>query len=144
MRVTLLTAEHLAAVAELERLSFAASWSEKALGGLLGELGFGLVALDDGGQVAAYLGVLTVLDEGQITNVATHPDRRRQGYANALLEALFSECRTRGLHMLSLEVRESNAPAIALYEKHGFCTAGRRPGFYKNPTEAALVMVADL
>ena len=144
MSVTVLTAAHLAAVAELERLCFHAPWSENALSILLGDSGFGLVALTDEGNVTAYLGVMTVLDEGQITNVATHPDHRRRGYADALLSALCAECRTRGIAELSLEVRESNAAAIALYEKHGFIQAGKRPGFYKNPTEAALVMVKRL
>jgi ribosomal-protein-alanine N-acetyltransferase len=144
MRVALLNPSHLPQVAELERLCFRSPWSENALSVLLGDSGFGLVALTEAGEVTAYLGVMTVLDEGQITNVATHPDHRRKGCAKALLRALFEECCTRGIKELSLEVRESNTAAISLYEKHGFRQAGKRPGFYKNPAEAALVMIAAL
>ena len=144
MTVAVLTAAHLPQAAELERLCFHAPWSENALRILLGDSGFGLAALTDEGKVAAYLGVMTVLDEGQITNVATHPDHRRQGYADGLLHALSAECAARGIRELSLEVRESNTAAIALYEKHGFRQVGKRPGFYKNPTEAAWVMLKQL
>ena len=144
MTVTALTPAHIPAVAALEALCFHAPWSEQSLQMLCGEQGFGLVCLTEDGSVAAYVGALTVLDEGQITNVATHPDCRRHGCANAVLKALLAACRERGIRSLSLEVRESNAPAIALYEKHGFQTAGKRPGFYSHPREAALVMVAEL
>ena len=144
MTVTLLTPAHLPEVAALEALCFHAPWSEQSLRMLCGEQGFGLVCLTEEGRVAAYVGVLTVLDEGQITNVATHPDFRRRGCANAVLTALLDVCRKRDICSLSLEVRESNAPAIALYEKHGFQTAGKRPGFYSHPREAALVMVAEI
>ena len=144
MTVQRLAPRHLAGAAELERLSFASPWSEKALELLCREENFGLVLEDENGLVLAYAGVMTVLDEGQFTNVAVHPDHRRRGLGNALLSAVLEEARERGLILLSLEVRESNAAAIALYEKHGFTVAGKRPDFYRSPREAALVMTCTL
>ena len=85
-----------------------------------------------------------MLDEGQITNIATLPECRRRGYAAAVVAALLEEARSRKLAFVTLEVRETNAPAIALYEKFGFAVVGRRKNFYTEPTEAALVMQCNL
>ena len=145
MQIEVVSPAHLADIAAIEALCFHEPWSEQALALLTGERAFGLAAVgEETGEVLAYLGVLVALDEGQITNVATHPSWRRRGLADALLEALKKTAKERGLALLSLEVRESNAAAIALYEKHGFFTAGRRPHFYTHPTEAALVMLCNL
>ena len=130
-------------LAALEIAAFSRPWSEKALELLCSESAFGFAVVREGAPVA-YGGMLTVLDEGQITNIATHPDHRRHGYAAAVLEALLKEARARGLVIVTLEVRESNAPSIALYEKFGFVTVGRRPRFYAEPVETALVMQCDL
>ena len=135
--------EHLDAIAALEQAAFAHPWSREALALLCGDTAFGFVCAEEG-RAAAYGGMLSVLDEGQITNIATHPDYRRRGLGAAVLEALLAEARARGLAFVTLEVRESNVPAIALYQKLGFKTVGRRPGFYRSPTEAALLMQCDL
>ncbi|MBE6690216.1 MAG: ribosomal-protein-alanine N-acetyltransferase [Ruminococcaceae bacterium] len=133
----------LPSVEALERAVFAHPWSVRSLELLCGDTAFGF-ATQAGDTVTAYGGMLTVLDEGQITNVATHPEHRRQGLASLVLEALLQEARERKLAFVTLEVRESNAAAIALYEKFGFAVVGRRPHFYTEPAEAALVMQCDL
>ena len=81
------------------------------------------------------------VDEGQITNIATHPDYRRRGYGKAIVEALIKYAKQNGLDSISLEVRESNAAAIELYTGLGFKVEGKRRDFYTKPTEAALVMI---
>ncbi len=139
MSVVRVTPALLPSLAALERAVFPHPWSERALELLCGETAFGFAAMS-GPHVAAYAGMLTVLDEGQITNVATHPDHRRCGYAEAALAALLAEARARDLAFVTLEVRESNVAAIRLYEKFGFETVGKRPRFYTRPTEAALLM----
>ena len=144
MSVVRIKQEHLAGLASLESLCFAEPWSEKALELLLGDTAVGLACLDETGVPVAYVGMITVLDEGQITNVATHPDFRRRGLADKLLCELLIQARARGLAILSLEVRESNTAAIRLYEKHGFSVVGRRNHFYKNPSEHALIMLCNL
>jgi ribosomal-protein-alanine N-acetyltransferase len=73
-------------------------------------------------------------------NVAVHPDHRRKGFAEALIDALSAGLRERGNVCLTLEVRASNDPAKALYEKLGFIQVGRRPNYYRNPKEDALIL----
>lgn len=136
--------EHLAGIAQLEALCFSEPWSEKALELLLSDTAFGLVCVNDQGVPVSYVGLLTVLDEGQITNVATHPAYRRLGLASTLLDALALEASALSLKTLSLEVRESNLAAVRLYESHGFSVVGKRRGFYKDPREDALVMICNL
>lgn len=136
--------EHLAGIARLEALCFSEPWSEKSLELLLSDAALGLVCLNDEGVPVSYVGLLTVLDEGQITNVATHPACRRKGLASTLLSALVLEARARNLKTISLEVRRSNLAAVRLYEAHGFSVVGTRRGFYKNPLEDALVMICNL
>ena len=138
-----LTAEHLAQAAELEAECFAEPWSEKALSLLLGDGAVGYACLRDG-TLLAYGGMLIAVDEGQITNIAVRSDARRQGCGRAIMRALEREAIARGLVQISLEVRASNTAAIALYEGIGYQTAGRRRGFYRHPTEDALVMLKTL
>jgi ribosomal-protein-alanine N-acetyltransferase len=80
------------------------------------------------------------MGESDMMNVAVHPDYRRKGYAEALVLALCDELKERGNTTLALEVRASNEPAKALYEKLGFTLAGRRPNYYRNPREDALIL----
>ena len=87
-----------------------------------------------------YANFLHVLDEGDIGNVAVAPEFRRQGVADALLEALCARAAALDLAFLTLEVRASNAPAIALYRKHGFQAVGQRRNYYQKPDEDALLM----
>lgn len=143
MKVETLTAEHLAQVAELEQLCFADPWSEKALELLLGDGAYGAVCLQEG-RVMAYGGVLWAPFEGQITNIATHPNARRCGMGAAVLEHLIAVAIERACEQLSLEARVSNTPAISLYERYGFEKMGLRRGFYKHPTEDAYVMCLSL
>lgn len=136
--------KHLDGVAELERLCFGEPWSIHALELLLTPEATGAVCLLEG-RVVAYGGMLFAPGEGQITNVAVHPDFRRRGCAGAVLRALIAEASEReDCEQISLEVRESNGAAIALYRQNGFLTVGRRRRFYRNPVEDALVMIKNL
>ena len=100
-----------------------------------------LVAQDgETGQVIGYAGLLVVADEGYITNVAVFPEYRRQGVAAKLLAVFENFARGNHLAFLTLEVRPSNAAAIALYESFGFKQAGRRKNYYDLPKEDALIL----
>lgn len=132
--------EDIFAVAEIERLCFSSPWSEKALEFLLKDGNAGFVAVCDG-VVAAYGGIACVLDEGQILNVATHPDYRRLGLAKAIMDAIDLYSTENGISFLSLEVRESNMAARSLYTSCGWNDAGIRKGFYSKPVENAVVMI---
>lgn len=135
-----IAAEHLEQVAALERICFSEPWSVTALELLLGEAAGGVVCLSDG-RVAAYGGIFWAPDEGQILNVAVDPALRRKGYGEAVVRSLLTMARERGCRQVSLEVRESNLGAIALYRKLGFSVAGFRKNFYRNPVENAFVMI---
>lgn len=128
-------------VAELEKLCFGSPWSRESLKLLTNEgIGTGVVCRKDG-IVCAYGGMLVAVDEGQITNIATHPDYRRQGYGKAVVEALIKYAKNNRLESISLEVRASNKAAIDLYAALGFKVEGKRKDFYTMPREDALVMI---
>lgn len=132
-----MAAEHLPAIAALEQACFSQPWSEEALREeLTNPLAHFVVALD-GEAVVGYMGLHTPLDEGFVTNIATHPAHRRQGIATALLRHQLAFGQAAGLYRLALEVRVSNHSAIALYEREGFTLDGTRRGFYSHPTEDA-------
>ena len=134
-----LSEEHLSALAELEILSFSEPWSRESLRILTRDGGFGVVALLDG-RAVAYGGMTFVLDEGSITNIATHPDFRGRGIGHLVVRALLAKARERGITSVFLEVRPSNAPALALYRSEGFFDVGVRKNFYRHPTEDAILM----
>lgn len=137
--------EHLGQAAEIERLCFSDPWSEKMLAEhLANPCSLTLAAVGDTGRLLGYVGLLAVVDEGYITNVAVRPDCRRQGVASSLLQALEARGRARNLTFLTLEVRQSNAPARALYEKLGYVQAGLRRNYYENPREDAVIMTKTL
>lgn len=136
-----MTSEHIDQVAEIEQRCFSDPWSRRMLSEHLeNECAATLVAVGADGTVLGYAGLLVVLDEGYITNVAVRPEYRRQGIAGELLAVFrrFAE----GNHMafLTLEVRESNAAARALYAKHGYCEVGVRKNYYDHPKENAIIM----
>ena len=135
--------DHLHAVAELEKITFYEPWSENALELFLLEPNF-CVACYENEELASYCTVTTVLDEAQIINVATDTCFKRMGYAKDVLDRVFWECKEKNIHLISLEVRESNIPAIKLYEALGFVIAGKRKDFYKYPRENAFVMIKNL
>ncbi|MBP3436241.1 MAG: ribosomal protein S18-alanine N-acetyltransferase [Clostridia bacterium] len=128
---------HLQTLAALEACCFADPWSEDALREeLKNPLARFLVALCDG-EVAGYLGCHHIVDEAFVANVAVFPAFRRQGVGRALVEAAKEQAAA--LYRLTLEVRASNAPAIALYRSLGFVEDGIRPHFYAHPTEDAVL-----
>jgi ribosomal-protein-alanine N-acetyltransferase len=139
-RLTPMTAEHIDQIAALEKTCFSHPWSEAMLQEeLWNDSAVIIAAVADDGTVVGYAGLQTVLDEGYINNVAVDPRFRRQGVADELIAA-FVRFGTAKLSFLTLEVRASNAPAVALYQKHGFAQAGRRKNYYDDPTEDALIM----
>ena len=131
---------HVSAVAALEKICFSDPWSENSVSSeLKNKLSLWLVA-EENGTVAGYIGSQTCGEESDVMNVAVHPDFRRRGIAEALVNALVEELKAIGSHCLTLEVRASNVPAIALYEKMGFSEIGRRKNYYRNPREDALIL----
>ena len=140
MKIIEMNADHVAQVAQLETLCFPDPWSEKSIASeLSNKLSLWLVAVEEN-TVVGYIGSQTVPDESDVMNVAVHPDFRRRGIAEALVMALCAALKERGSVSLTLEVRASNNPARALYEKLGFEHVGKRPNYYRNPKEDALIL----
>ena len=120
---------HLAGVAELERMCFSTPWNEAMLEEeLYNDTASFIVAEGEDGSVLGYAGLHVILDEGYIDNVAVRPSCRRMGLGDRLLD-VFIRFGQANLAFLTLEVRPSNTPAVALYEKNGFKEVGRRPNY---------------
>lgn len=132
------------AIAELEKLCFSDPWSENSIASELdNRLSYWLVA-EDSGKIAGYVGSQSVLDAADMMNLAVSPDYRQQGVGQALVEELVRHLQENNVIALLLEVRVSNMPAISLYEKLGFVQVGRRPKYYHNPREDALILRKEL
>lgn len=139
MDIQPMTAAHIPALAELEKTCFSTPWSAAALAEELENSHAVFLVAVDAGAVRGYIGMHHLGDEGFIANVAVAPDARRQGVGKALLAAAAAYGRQHALYRLTLEVRASNAAAIALYESCGFVPDGIRPGFYRAPAEDAAI-----
>ena len=136
--------ELLPQIQRIEQQSFTVPWTEAMLRVQLDRNSHVFLTAVAEGRIVGYVGLMYVLDEGYISNVAVDADFRREGAADALIAELVQRSRALLLSFLTLEVRAGNAPAIALYEKHGFRTVGRRRGYYEKPREDALLMTLRL
>lgn len=140
IKIKKMTADHVAQVAALEKECFSTPWSEKSIASeLTNDLALWLVAEEDG-CVLGYVGSQTVFPETDMMNIAVTHERRREGIAEVLVDSLIMELKRLGSECLTLEVRVSNKPATALYEKMGFHEAGLRKNYYRNPKEDALIL----
>lgn len=138
--LTKMTPAHVAQIAELEKICFSDPWSARSIASELeNPLSLWLVALD-GEAIAGYIGSQSVLDEADMMNLAVAPGYRRQGLGERLVLALLDRLGNRGVCRLSLEVRDSNVPALALYTKLGFRQIGLRPNYYLEPREDARIL----
>lgn len=143
IEIVRLSEDMLSSVAQIEAECFAEPWGESSLRLLLGEQGVAFVAIASG-RVVAYGGMMTVLDEGQITNIAVLSDFRRMGIGRRIMDTLEGFALEHGISMLSLEVRESNLAARKLYVSCGWREEGIRKNFYRHPCENAVVMTKTL
>ncbi len=127
--------------AQLETLCFSDPWSPKGLRDTLREDGSCfLAAEDENGILCGYLNATWVLDECNLNRICVHPAFRRNGIGAKLLLKLQEFCPANGISHIFLEVRESNTAARNLYRTHGFQELGKRPNFYENPQEDAVLM----
>ncbi|MGE5299404.1 MAG: ribosomal protein S18-alanine N-acetyltransferase [Acidobacteriota bacterium] len=130
----------LPSVLEIERASFAMPWSETSFfNELKNPRSISRAARRDG-RVTGYIFASRILDEGHILDLAVHPDFRRQGIASALVTHVIEHLREEGVRFIFLEVRESNVPAIKMYEQFGFEEIGIRKNYYVYPDEDAVIM----
>ena len=142
VRIVPMTADHLDELERLERICFSRPWSKRMLAEELDNACAAFLVAEDGetGAVLGYAGLLAMMDEGYITNVAVFPEYRRCGIAAKIIEVFMNFARGNQLSFLTLEVRPSNEAAIALYLRFGFEEVGRRRNYYDLPKEDALIL----
>lgn len=138
------SAAHIEQLEDLERACFSLPWTRKQLASQLpDEQHCFLIALE-GERILGYAGMMHVLDEGYISNVAVAPEVRRRGIGDSLVSALLERAGELRLSFVTLEVRAGNRSAIALYEKHAFQKVGLRRNYYDLPKEDAILMTKFL
>lgn len=131
-------------MAELEKICFTLPWSVEQCRGALAQAAFAAFGLWHGRILAAYISFYHAAGEMEILNLAVLPPWRRLGLGCRILALALQAARKMGMEKASLEVREGNAAAIALYRKAGFAECGRRLKYYPDTGEDALIFIYDL
>ena len=138
-----MTAADVDAVHEIETACFKTPWSKESfLHELEGNQCARYIVVREDGRAIAYAGVWFILDEGHITNIAVHPERRGMGYGERVTREMIQLAADSGMNWMTLEVRRSNKAAQNLYHKLGFIDVGYRKRYYEN-NEDALVMALE-
>lgn len=139
MLIEQMTKKHIDDVLEVEHLSLKSPWSKNMfLEELSGKFAMYCVATEND-KAVAYMGMHCVCGEGHITNIAVHPDFRREGIASNLINHFINYAKKNNFELLTLEVRESNIPAIECYKKFGFTEVGLRKNYYEHKENAVLM-----
>lgn len=128
-------------VTKIEQACFSTPWSRQGFEDILYREDVLFLVACERDAVYGYVGVYCSFDEGEITNVAVDPEKRRQQVAAHLMDELIVRLDERCIKRIVLEVRVSNQPAIALYKKFGFEHVGTRKRFYQKPIEDAYIMI---
>jgi len=132
------------AVLRIEKESFSLPWSAAAFENELNNPDtFYYVWIEDD-EPMGYAGFWKILTDGNITNIAFSQSARGQGRGQKLVAFLKEKAGQMGITAMTLEVRKSNAAAIAVYQKNGFQIAGMRKDYYRKPAEDALIMWAEI
>jgi ribosomal-protein-alanine acetyltransferase len=131
-------------VRAIEQEVFADPWSAQDFRDcVMSDTHFLVAEAGGSGAIIGYVVALEAADEGEILNLAVAPAGRRNGLGRALVRYILGALTARGVRQVYLEVRESNAPARALYAAHGFKEVGRRNQYYRRPVEDAIVLRLD-
>jgi [ribosomal protein S18]-alanine N-acetyltransferase len=138
---------HIGQILAIEKASYPKPWSAQVFHDELdharGGYRYYLVARR-GRAVIGYGGLMFAVDEAHVTNLAVHPDHRREGVATRLLLALADEAIERGCPAWTLEVRASNVAAQELYRRFGFVPAGVRGRYYEGVEDAIVMWCHDI
>ncbi len=135
-----MTPQDVPFISRLEEETFSMPWSPTSFLQMIEQENARYYVAEEDGQLLGGCGLLLVAGEGNISNVAVAKEARRRGVGAGLMRHMLSEGDKAGLTAYTLEVRVSNAAAIALYRKFGFVSEGIRPKFYEKPTEDAMIM----
>lgn len=136
--------DDLEQVVEIEQQNFSVPWTENGFFSFLLRSDTLFLVAKEEDRILGYMGIMMVLDEGEITNVSVAQTARRRGVGRLLVQTMLDKMRRAGLTMIHLEVRKSNTPAIRLYEQFAFEQDGERKNYYEEPTEDAVLMSCRL
>lgn len=128
------------AVTEMERSNFSTPWKMDDFADLLEKSDMGCIVAEEDGEIIGCVVYHNIVGDVDMTNVQVKEAHRKRGIGTALMKATMEKARSVGGERFTLEVRESNLAAIALYESLGFTVEGKRRGFYEHPREDALIM----
>ncbi len=134
----------ISGVKNIENSCFSIPWSERSIEGQIFTDGAIFACICENGEIAGYVCGQTVADECELYRIAVLESHRKKGYANMLMEYFISECKSKAIKSIFLEVRSSNTPARSLYEKSGFQMLGVRKKYYSDPTEDAVIYKAEI
>jgi ribosomal-protein-alanine N-acetyltransferase len=135
------TVEHIDDIMVVEHLSFKIPWSRESIRQEIAQNKFAIyLSAQICGRVVGYAGMWSVCGEGHITNIAVHPEYRKNGIGSLLIEGLIDIAKTEGISRMTLEVRRSNLAAQRLYRKYGFEECGLRKSYYADNGEDAIIM----
>lgn len=124
----------------MEQQIFSRPWSEESMRSALQQQGTIYLVDEADGRIRGYLGIWCMAEDGDLCNMAVAERERRVGVASALLDEGIVCCRKQEIQRIVLEVRESNLPAQALYQRKGFVPIGVRKQYYSEPQEDAIIM----
>lgn len=145
MQIVKMEKKHIDDILVLENLSFAVPWSRTSFEDEVESNERAVYyCVIEGGRAVGYCGMWVVIDEGQITNIAVHPDFRRRGFGKALLSKVIEYCKNNSIRLVTIEVRKSNFSAIKLYKENGFKIVGERKGYYSDNKEDAILMNLEI
>jgi len=136
--------EHMPQIVKIEQECISPPWTECSLAGELGSPDAFFAAAAENGEPVGFCIAKIAGDEAELYQIAVTASARRRGTALALMEAMFEWLSGRSISRVFLEVRKSNAPAIALYERCGFTELCERKNYYTAPVEDALILVRDV
>ena len=140
MKIEALKPEFIDSVVSFEEECFVHPWTREQIEVYYGNPNAYFFVALSGDVPVGYIGTYMVMDECFVTNVAVTEKCRGQGIGNALVARATENAKSNGASFITLEVRPSNAAAVAVYKRNGFNADGIRPGFYRDPDEDALIM----
>lgn len=136
--------EDLDQVVDIEQNLFSVPWTKEGFLTYLMKKDTMFFVVEEKERILGYCSIMTVLDEGDILNVAVRSDRQKEGIGQFLVDSMLRMAEMQGIRLVHLEVRQGNGTARRLYQRLGFKEDGLRRDYYENPVENAVLMTKEM
>ena len=136
--------EDLEQVVDIEQNLFSVPWTKEGFLTYLMKKDTMFFVVEEKERILGYCSMMTVLDEGDILNVAVRSDRQKEGIGQFLVDSMLRMAEMEGIRLVHLEVRQGNGTARRLYQRLGFKEDGLRRDYYENPVENAVLMTKTM